>query len=424
MTSQEMTRRAFMSSATGAAIAAASAESVARAAWAGNVGPLRYGIIGCGGRGTGAAVDALNASPDVVVTALADVFSDRLASCRAELEKHGGRAKVSDDRCYSGFDAYQKLLATDVDVVVLATSPHFRPMHFEAAIAAGKHVFVEKPVGVDPVGIRRVLAAGEVAEQRKLCVVAGTQRRHQACYREAIARVRDGAIGEVIAARCRWNMGELWVKPPQPEWSEMEWQLRNWLYFTWLSGDHIVEQHVHNLDVVNWVVGRAPVRAVGMGGRQVRTHAHYGNVFDHFAVQYDYGNGVMLASYCHQTAGCDGAVDETIYGTKGKLQTTHGRAEITGSVKWSMEDPEGHNPYVQEHIDLVEAIRSGRPVNETRAVAESTLTAILGRMSAYTGRALSWEQVLASKLDLSPAKYEMGKAPLIEVAVPGKTAFV
>jgi predicted dehydrogenase len=385
--------------------------------------PIRVGVVGCGGRGTGAAIDAITASPRARIVALADVFEDRLRKAHSELTKHGERAIVDESRCYIGFDAYQDLVDSEVDLVILATPPHFRPMHFQAAIKAGQHVFMEKPVAVDPAGIRTVLAAADEADRKKICVVAGTQRRHEQCYLEAMKQLDAGAIGKLVSARCYWTMGGLWMIPPRPEWSDMEWQLRNWLYFTWLSGDHIVEQHVHNLDVVNWAVGAHPIKAMGMGGRQVRTHSKYGNVFDHFAVEYEYPDGVHLISMCRQTDGCAAKVEEVFHGSSGKLVTRPGSAGIKDSVgasAWRFKGDNG-NPYVQEHIDLFGAIESGEHVNEARQVAESTLTAIMGRMSAYTGQEVTWEQALNSTLDLSPPKYEFGPLPVAEVAMPGQT---
>ena len=418
---QPVTRRDFLAtSAAAAAGSFAAAHLVSRTAHAAGSDAIRVGLVGCGGRGTGAASNALEASDRVRLTALADVFGDRLNGCRGRLAGHGDRAVVADRSCFVGFDAYQKLLATDVDVVILATPPHFRPMHFAAAVGAGHHVFMEKPVAVDPAGVRTVLAAADEADERNLSVVAGTQRRHEACYRAVMQRIHAGEIGRIVSARCFWNMGGLWMHPPRPEWSDMEWQLRNWLYFTWLSGDHIVEQHVHNLDVVNWAVGTHPIRALGMGGRQVRTDPNYGNIFDHFAIEYEYPNHVHAMSMCRQIDGCSGRVEEAIHGTQGYAETRPGHAVIEGAGSWRFPGP-NPNPYVQEHRDLIRSILEGPRLNEARAVAESTLTAIMGRMSAYTGQAVTWEQAMSSQLDLSPPAYEFGELAVAPVAVPGKT---
>jgi predicted dehydrogenase len=418
--SSTITRREFVKvSAAAIGTYAATGLDPARAANAGGSDAIRVGLIGCGGRGRGAVVNALDADPRVHVVALADVFPDRLQEGRQHLASHSERAIVGEDRCHMGFDAYQALLADDLEVVILATPPHFRPAHFEAAIAAGRHVFMEKPVAVDPPGVRRVLAAADEADRRGLSVVAGTQRRHEECYLAALGRVREGAIGRVVAARCSWNQGGLWMNEPRPEWSDMEWQLRNWLYFTWLSGDHIVEQHVHNLDVVNWAIGTHPLRAQGMGGRQVRTHPDYGNIFDHFAIEYEYPGGVLLSSQCRQIDGCASRVEETLLGTRGRLVTRSGFAQIDGEEPWRYTGEA--DPYLQEHKDLLRSITGGPRLNEARAVAEATLTAIMGRMSAYSGQVVTWEQAIASTLDLTPPAYQWGDLPVGPVAVPGKT---
>jgi predicted dehydrogenase len=401
--------------------------AVARTAHAGGTDSLKIGAIGCGGRGSGAVADALTADPSSRLVGIAELFKDRLDSARANLagqEGLGDRCKLTDDQCYTGFDAYKKLLDSDVDLVVLATPPGFRPIHFEAAIAAGKHVFMEKPVGVDPAGIRRVIAAAQAADQKKLCVVTGTQRRHEACYLAAIQKVREGAIGKVIAGRVYWNQGSLWNHSRKPEYSDMEFQVRNWLYYTWTSGDHIVEQHVHNIDVANWVMDGTPTKCTSMGGRQVRTQPEYGHIFDHFACEFTYPDGTVVQSLCRQIDGCANAVQEVFYGTKGTLFTTSGRAEIKGETNWKFEG-DNPNPYVVEHQDLVAAIKSGKHLNEAKRVAESTATAIMGRMSAYTGKEVTWDFLMnKSTLDLSPSKYEFGSLPPVAVAVPGRTPLV
>ena len=332
--SSSINRRHFVQGSAGVAAAALAAGAFAQAAKPNRVSKLRYGVIGCGGRGTGAAVNALEASKDVEIVALADVFEDRLAGCRDELLKlddksMADRARVTPERCYVGFDAYKKLIASEVDVVILATAPHFRPIHLAEAIEHGKHVFMEKPTGTDPHGVRSVLESGAKAASKNLSIVAGTQRRHEKCYLEAMGRIKNGDIGKIVSASCYWNQGGLWVKPRDPKWSDMEWQIRNWLYFTWASGDHICEQHVHNLDVCNWAIGSHPLRAIGMGGRQVRTAPEYGNIFDHFAIEYEYAGGVKVSSYCRQTDGCAGRVEEVIRGSSGVLMSASGRAEIT-----------------------------------------------------------------------------------------------
>jgi predicted dehydrogenase len=425
-----LTRREVLKATTLASIAAAFPSGLYAAAASERI---RVGVIGCGGRGTGAAVDCATASPDVVIAALGDVFPDQLEWSLGQLkEKLGGRVTATPATCFSGMDAYKKVVAADVDLVILAAPPFFRPAHLEAAIAAGKHVFTEKPVAVDPVGVRSVIATSEKAAAKGLAIVAGTQRRHQAHYVEIMKRVRAGDIGEIVAGQCYWNMGALWVERAAQNWanrfakrwSDMEWQVRNWLFTGWCSGDHIVEQHVHNLDVMNWAFGAHPVKCVGMGGRAARTDAMFGNIYDHFAVEYEYPNGARVLSMCRQTEGAAENVSERVIGTTGYSYTDSTDGYIRGHKAYENETA-SPNPYVQEHADLVASIKAGKPLNEGRQVAESTLTAIMGRMSAYTGRALSWDWVMnASKLDLTPPHLEMKDLPPLEVPVPGRTPLV
>jgi predicted dehydrogenase len=416
-----VTRRDFLKTAATASLAAAIPGNLGLFAQGNDT--LRIGVIGCGGRGTGAALDALNSSPGMEVVALFDPFKDRVDSCLKRLQEQApAKIKVKPENCFTGFDGYKRLLALpEVNYVVTAAPPGFRPSQFQAAVEAGKNVFMEKPVAVDPVGIRAIIAASDLAKQNGLGVVAGTQRRHQKRYLELLARIKDGQIGEIVGAQCYWNMGDLWVKLREPNMTEMEWQCRNWLYFSWLSGDHIVEQHVHNLDVVNWAIGSLPKTVMGMGGRQVRVAPEYGNIFDHFAVEFEYADGLRTASYCRQTKGCAERVEEKIIGTKG---VAFGYGEIKGPKPWKFEGEE-INPYVQEHTDLVASIRAGKPLNEGRQIAESTMCAIMGRMSAYTGRAISWDWAMnASQLNLFPAKVDFGPNPVDPPAVPGTTPLI
>jgi myo-inositol 2-dehydrogenase / D-chiro-inositol 1-dehydrogenase len=387
---------------------------------------IRVGLVGCGGRGTGAARDCLRSSDGVELVALGDLTADRLAQCRAQLEKAAAeepalasKYRVSDDRCFTGFDAYQKVLASDIHLVILATPPGFRPVHLAAAVAAGKHIFAEKPVAVDPAGVRSVLATYELAVQKGLGIGAGTQRRHQAEYVATIARLRDGAIGDVISGQVFWNQGGLWSREPQPDWTPAEWQIRNWLYFTWLSGDHIVEQHVHNIDVANWVLGAHPVKAIGIGGRQWRTAPRFGHIYDHFAVDFEYANGARVMSMCRQIDGTRGRVGEHFIGTKGSSDAA---GNIAGAGAWTWERPEKPvSPFVQEHTDLVASIRSGKPYNELKQIAESTLSAIMGREAAYTGQELTWDEVLNAAQDLTPPQVAFGPLDVPPVATPGQT---
>jgi predicted dehydrogenase len=364
----------------------------------------------------------MTSAENVKLVAMGDLFKDNLEYSREYLRKQfPDKVDVPDDRAFYGFDAYEKVLQCPVDYVILATPPGFRPIHIEAAVKAGKNIFTEKPVAVDGPGIRRVLAAYEESKAKNLHIAAGTQRRHQTGYLETLKRVHDGAIGDIVAARCYWNQGPLWNDGRGKDWSDAEWQIRNWLYFTWLSGDHICEQHVHNLDVINWALQAHPTRAVGMGGRQVRTGPEYGNIFDHFAIEYEYPNGCHVMSMCRQIPGCENNISEALQGTKGFCQAN--RYVIKGENSWSFRDQD-NAPYVQEHTDLIESIRSGKPLNELKNVAESTLTAIMGRMTAYTGKAVSWDKALNSQEDLMPSKLDFVSMPVAPVAVPGKTPLV
>jgi len=380
---------------------------------------IRVGLIGCGGRGTGAAKDCVESSSGIDIVALGDVFADRLSQCKENLRKAiGDHFKATDEHCFVGFDAYKNVLTSNIDLVILATPPGFRPIHLKAAIEAGKHVFMEKPVAVDPVGVRSVMASSDLAKQKGLAIVAGTQRRHQLGYLEAMKRIHAGAIGDVISAQVYWNQGGLWMHPRQPGWTDMEWQLRNWLYFTWLSGVHIVEQHIHNIDVANWALQSHPIKAVGVGGRQVRVEPAYGHIFDHFALEFEYPNGARVLSMCRQIDGAATRVDEYIIGTKGSSDPAKW---IKSAKPWRLDIEEPPNPYVQEHTDLIASIRKGQPLNEGRQVAESTLSAIMGREAAYTGQAITWDEIMNAELDITPKSFAFGPIPVPPVAVPGVT---
>ncbi len=384
---------------------------------------IKIGLIGCGQRGTGAAEDALSSSRGVKLVAMGDAFKDHLDTSLDVLlkSKVADRVDVPADRRFVGFGAFEKVLASDVNYVILATPPGFRAWHLKAAVAAGKNIFAEKPVAVDGSGIRMVLEVYKEAKEKGLAIGVGTQRRHQTGYLETLKRIHDGGIGDIVTVRVYWNQGPIWVHPKEEAWSDMEWQMRNWYYFTWLCGDHIVEQHVHNLDVANWALGAHPARAVGMGGRQVRTDPVYGNIYDHFAIDYEYENGCRMMSMCRQIPGCENSVSEALHGTKGFCQAN--KYTITGEKSWHFEAKDGL-PYVQEHTDLIASIRSGNPYNELQTVAESTLTAIMGRMAAYTGQAVTWDQALNTEEILMPSKLEWGPLAVAPVAMPGKTKLV
>jgi predicted dehydrogenase len=420
----DFTRREYLetTAAATAAVALPHAPALTRSA-----DTIRVGVIGCGGRGTGAIKDCLTAAERVELVALGDLFPDRLARCRENLAKMVSedaslkpKIKVKDATAFAGFDAYEKVIASQVHLVILAAPPAFRPQHLAAAVAAGKHVFMEKPVAVDPVGVRSVIASSEVAAQKGLAIVAGTQRRHDAAYRAAMERIHGGAIGELRGGQMYWNQGGLWMHPRKPEWSDVEWQVRNWLYFTWLSGDHIVEQHIHNLDVANWALRAHPVKAVGVGGRQWRTDPAYGHIYDHFAVDFEYPSGAHVLSMCRQIDGTAHKVGEWLIGTQG---SSDGRSVIQGAQPWQWHAATAKtNPYVQEHTDLIASIRAGQPLNEGRQVAESTLTAIMGREAAYTGGEITWDELLNADQKLVPDDVQFGPMPVAPVAMPGQTA--
>lgn len=422
MHDNQSTRRDFLKTTAGAAGTAAFLGALPSVHAAGS-DLIKVGLIGCGGRGTGAADNCLHSASNVKLIAVADAFGDRLKSSLSSLKRNNGdKVDVKDENCFIGLDGYKKLLATDVNYVILATPPGFRPIHLEAAVAAGKNIFTEKPVGVDGPGIRKVLAAYEEAKKKNLGIAAGTQRRHQKGYIETIQKLHDGAIGEIVAGRCYWNQGALWSRGKE-NLSDLEWQIRNWLYFTWLSGDHICEQHIHNLDVINWILKDHPARAVGMGGRQVRTGSDFGHIFDHFAIDYEYPNGVHVLSMCRQTNGCQNSISEAVVGTKGSCQVNQYRIKTGQSTEGFK--GQDNQPYVQEHTDLIESIRNGKPINELKNVAESTLTAIMGRMSAYTGKQVTWDQALNSQEDTMPKDLSLSmKLAVPPVAVPGKTPLI
>lgn len=439
-------RRDFLKAAAGATALAAMAVPAVHAAGSDTI---KVGIIGTGGRGTMAGENVLRAAPNVQVVAVGDVFKFRTDRCRAslmklngddEIKQLGNKVDLPEDRCFVGLDCHDKVLNAGVDYVILATPPGFRPLHLQAAIAAGKHIFTEKPVAVDGTGIRKVLAAYEDSLKKKLYIAAGTQRRHQKSYLETYQRVRDGAIGDITAARCYWNGGAIWfrkrdelVKNNVPD-SDLAFQLHNWYHFVWTCGDHICEQHVHNLDAVNWALGKHPTRCLGVGSRQSRAQGDpnaVGHIYDNFMVEYEYDNGVHMQSMCRQIPLTDvnlgglKGVSEMLVGTKGTCYTDQGDAhQITGPNAWKFAGP-GNAPYVQEHTDLIECIRTGKPINELKNVAESTLTAIMGRMSAYTGRAVTWDQALNSKEDTFPQNLAWNMSlSTPPVAVPGTTKLV
>ncbi|MCA9133578.1 MAG: Gfo/Idh/MocA family oxidoreductase [Planctomycetales bacterium] len=393
---------------------------------AGSDDVLRVGLIGCGGRGTGAARQALEADDRVQLVAMGDAFEDRLQNSLQVLSKVPrlvDKIDVPPERQFSGFDAYQQVIATDVDVVLLTTPPHFRPLHLKAAIDAGKHVFAEKPVAVDAPGVRSVLATCAEAKRKNLSVVSGLCIRYDEGFRQAVRRLHDGAIGDIHTLIANDYRGPIWVKPRQDDWSDMHWQMRNWYYFTWLSGDFNVEQHVHYLDVCAWVMGGYPVKAIGLGGRQVRTESIYGNIYDHHSVTYEYENGARLFSNCRQQSGCANNISAYAVGSKGRAEVSERRLEIEADQHWKF-DEKVKSMYQVEHDELFAGIRAGKPLNNGEYMAKSTLLAIMGRMATYTGQEITWNQALHSKQDLTPENYAWGAAPAVEIARPGITPFV
>jgi predicted dehydrogenase len=387
--------------------------------------PLKAALVGCGDRGTGAAVQFLKAASKVSIVALADVFADRQESCRKQLSQECGN-EIDDANCFFGFDAYERIMENpDVDVVLLCTPTHFRPVQFKAAIEAGKHVFMEKPCAIDPTGIRMVISAARLASSKGLTVITGNQRRHRRDYWEAFLQVKNGLIGDPISATAHWNQGAFWDKRKRPEWSDMEYCLRNWFNIKWLSGDHLLDQAIHNIDVATWFMGQHPAKAVGYGGR---AHRLTGDTFDFFSIDYTYGNHKRMLATARQIDGCDGNVSEQIYGSKGLalLGDEIRIVDYAGQELWKYDYIAApvKNPYEQEHVHLIESIRLDKRINQAEELAYSTQIAILGRESAYTGRAITWDEIMASDLRYGPETYQMGRIPEYQEGVspiPGRT---
>lgn len=385
---------------------------------------IRVGVIGCGGRGSGAAADAVEAAPNVEIYAMADLFRDRLQNSVEQLRKHVSEGfNVPQERRFSGFDAYKRVLETDVDYVILATPPHFRPQQLQAAVEADKHVFFEKPVAVDPKGAKQVLETGRVAEKKGLSLITGTIYRRQNNFVQGVQRIHDGEIGDLLSAQAFYLTGPVWLRERKSGMSDMEWQCRNWYHFTWLSGDHIVEQFVHNLDTINWVMQSHPIKATATGGRQARVDPSYGHIYDHFSVVYTYPNGAKVRAMCRQMEQTTPNVSNRIVGTEGRVDLNPGKTTITdndGETAFQVKAGEA-DPYVTEHTDLIESIRQEEPINEAEQIAHSTLTGILGREAAYTGQTVTWDELMqADELDLGPETYGFGAAQIPPVAEPDK----
>jgi predicted dehydrogenase len=425
MTSGSASRRDFLRTAAVAGTLAAAPKVHAAGS-----DVLRVGLIGCGDRGTGAATQALAADPNVQLVAMADAFEDRLQNSLEILQKAedvSAKVAVKPDHRFVGFNAYQELLGSGVDVVLLCTPPHFRPIHLRAAIEAGKHVFAEKPVAVDAPGVRSVLESCEMAKGRGLSVVSGLCLRYDNGFKETVRRIHEGAIGDVSALFANDYRSGRWAKPRQSDWTEMTYQMRNWYNFTWLSGDFNVEQHVHYLDVCSWVMKeRYPVKAVGMGGRQVLTGPEYGQIYDHFSVVYEYADGAKLVSNCRQQPHCKDDMSCHVIGTKGRAQFAERRRGMrirSGDGEWVFNGPQ-NQMYQTEHDELFASIRKGKPIQNGDYMARSSLLAIMGRMAAYTGREITWEMAMKSKEALNPDRYAWdGHPPAGEIAIPGQTRF-
>jgi predicted dehydrogenase len=428
---REPSRRSFLASASASAGAFAATGSLGalRAAapvHAGGGDRLKIGLCGSGGRGSGAAVQALRAHPENVLWAMADAFPDRLSGSLDGIEQEMGEKKaqveVSKERQFAGLDCLDQLLKSGVDVVLLASPPGFRPMEIEKCVAAGVHVFAEKPVATDAPGVRRVWAACEEAKKKGLTVVSGLCYRYHDGRRELLQNLHAGAVGEILAIQGTYLTGELWSFPRKPGWSDLEWQLRNWLYYTWLSGDHIAEQHIHTLDVMAWIKqDQYPVRATSLGGRQTRVDPQFGHVFDHFATIYEWADGTRGFSYCRQQNHCARDVNELVLGSEGRANVF--QHQITGKVQWRYAG-KARDMYQCEHDEMAAAIRAGKPINNGEYMCKSTLMAIQGRMAGYTGRAITWEEAWNSQEVLMPEKlaFDM-QVPAVEVARPGLTKF-
>ena len=395
---------------------------------------LKIALVGCGGRGTGAVVQALNADENVELVAMADAFEDRLIASLANIVKELGESKkvnVKKKNQFVGFDAAVKAMDL-ADVVILATPPGFRPQHFEYAINNGKHVFMEKPVATDVPGVRKVLAAAKLAKEKELNVVVGLQRHYQDSYLLALEQLKNDKIGKIVSGQVYWNSAGVWVRERQPEQTELEYQMRNWYYFNWLCGDHILEQHIHNIDVANWFIGEYPISAQGMGGRQVRNGKDHGEIFDHHFVEFTYPSGAVIASQCRHQPDTMRKVSEFFQGTKGTIATAGDNYEIkdwSGEVLNMHRGKDDTNPYQVEHNKLFQSIRNGGVIADAENGAKSTMTAILGRMATYSGKVIKWDEALTSNLVLVPENLTWNsKAPVLpnaegkyDIPMPGKS---
>ena len=415
---QNTSRRDFLK-ASSLAAAGTALLSVNEGAHAAASDTLKIALIGCGGRGTGAAYDNLNGCEGTQIIAVADAFEDNAKNTADRLRKDkADRVDLPEDRVFWGFDAYEKAIACDCDMVIMATPPGFRPIHYAAAIKAGKHVFMEKPCCVDAPGYRSLQETNKLADAKGLKVGVGLQRHHQGGYINGISEIKDGKWGDILYQRVYWNGGGVWTRPRRAGMTEMEYQMRNWYYFVWLCGDHIVEQHVHNLDIANWIKDDHPVEANGLGGRQVRTGKEHGEIYDHFFCEFTYKDGTKTFSQCRHQGNAWSIVDEYAHGTKGGGRVSSGNVDLKHD-----------NPYVQEHYDLVNAIRANEKFNEGYIGATSTFTAVLGRMATYSGQVIKWDDAVAKGPNLMPEKFDFAAEPPVlpnadgfyPIAMPGQT---
>lgn len=417
------TRRSFLKS--GSAAALATGVGLARSAHAAGSDQIRIALVGCGGRGTGAAVNALNARPNVKLVALADAFPERIERARKSLLTRFDKQRVAvpEDHQFVGLDAYRKALAAEIDMVLLCTPPGFRPVQFEAAVTAGKHVFMEKPLAVDAPGYHKIRTANELAKQKGLLVAVGHHLRHEKKHTEVIQAIHEGAIGDIQFMRAYFNTGRIWVRPRRQEQNELQYQVNNWYHFAWLSGDHIAEQHVHDLDVCNWMINDHPVYAQSLAGRQRRDDKYYGEIFDHHAVEFTYPNDVKLFSYCRQIGGCWGSFSEHAHGDNGTVNIQgHGSSTIRRRGKKPIVRKRGKDGHQVEHDHLFQALLAGSPYNEVDNTLDSTMTAILGRMASYSGQIVTWEQAVESELDLAPDELTWDTKPPVQPRPNGKYA--
>ncbi len=415
-------RRDFLTGTAALAGAALTLPSLNATAYAAETSVLKVGLVGCGGRGTGAADQALKGDANVELVAVGDLFGEKAQKSLSRLKEDeivGKKVKVTPDCVFSGFDAFKKVVDM-CDVVLLATPPAFRPQHLAYAIEAGKHVFCEKPIAADSAGVRSVMATCKKAKEKNLAIVSGLCWRYHFGTREFVKRVQDGGLGDITALQSQYNAGELWHVKREPGWSDMEWQIRNWLYFTWLSGDHIVEQAIHSLDKIAWIMRDVyPVKAYGMGGRQKRTAPEFGNIFDHHSVVYEWANGVRCFFTCRQQNNTFKETNDYVFGSEGTGDWF--RKRFTGKKPWTYKSKGPDDMYQNEHNELFASIRSGKPINNGEYMCHSTLMAIMGRMATYSGAVISWDEVLNADVDLFPKKLEFGPYPVAPVAIPGET---